>query len=247
MANARTAALAGASDRAFYSRSVGYLAPGNVAAFKRHVAEVEVYVNRVWPRVAALDAARGGLDIVELGAGTCLTSLLLRKALGRGRFLCLDISAARMAALAGGVAELVGATGDGLGFVEHDFTYALPLADGSADLLVFDAALHHSRDIWMTLRECRRVLRPGGAVAALREAYLSPLTYPIALKRMLRSAEVAAGAVENAYLRAQYEYYFRATGFEPVFIPVFPNAKWRMLAPLNGILMAKYVIWATVA
>ena len=244
MTNAHDRAKSGERDKAFYSASVDYLSGDNIAEFRRHVEQVEVYVERILPRVAGLDAASGPLDILELGAGTCLTSLLVRKRLRRGRFLCADISLARMHALATGVADLVGETAEGLSFLEHDFTFELPIAAASVDLVVFDAALHHSRNIWTTLRECHRVLRPGGAVAALREAYLSPLTFRLALDRLLKSPEVAAGAAENAYLRAQYDYYFRATGFAPIFIPVFPSAKWRALAPFNGLVMSKFNIWA---
>jgi len=65
---------------------------------------------------------------------------------------------------------------DGLGAARH---YAgawpcaqaefdrLPLTDGAADLVVFNASLHYSVDYATTLTEAMRVLRPDGAVVVL--------------------------------------------------------------------------------
>ncbi len=65
---------------------------------------------------------------------------------------------------------------DGLGAArhfEHSFARyqaemdALPFADGSADLVVFNASLHYSTDYERTLREALRVLRPEGRVVVM--------------------------------------------------------------------------------
>jgi hypothetical protein len=88
------------------------------------------------------------------------------------------------------------------------------------------------------------VLRPAGAIAALREQYLAPLTYRFALDRLLRSPEVRAGVAENAYLKEQYAYYFRATGFDPIFYGVRPTRRWLFVSPLNGIAYSKWSVWA---
>lgn len=50
--------------------------------------------------------------------------------------------------------------------VQADFD-ALPFADGSLDLVVFNGSLHYSTDYRPTLREAVRTLRSGGAVAVL--------------------------------------------------------------------------------
>jgi hypothetical protein len=73
---------------------------------------------------------------------------------------------------------------------------------------------------------------------------LAPLTCGYALNRLLQSHEVQAGVSENAYLKEQYAYYFRANGFEPRFHRVSPSAKWLLLSPLNGIAYSKWSIWA---
>ena len=44
---------------------------------------------------------------------------------------------------------------------------ALPVADGAADLAVFNAALHYATDLTETLREAARVVRSGGLLVIL--------------------------------------------------------------------------------
>src|SRR5262249_56941629 len=43
----------------------------------------------------------------------------------------------------------------------------LPLADGQADVVIFNASLHYSTDYRITLGEALRVLRPAGKVVIL--------------------------------------------------------------------------------
>jgi len=232
------------ADKSFYSGSVHYYDPALRKQFESHVATVSNYLNAVIGRLREHVAGRDRIDIVELGAGTCLTSLMLRKHFPSARLTCIDISLSRMQALIEDSAALLGTDHGGIELIEADIGGALPLADASLDIVVFDSSLHHSRNVWNTLSECRRVLRPQGAIAALREQYLAPLTYRFALERLLRTPEVRAGVAENAYLKDQYAYYLRAAGFEPTFYPVRPSAKWLLLSPLNGIAYSKWSIWA---
>lgn len=186
---------------------------------------------------------RPGLSALELGAGSCLLSLMLSKLVRFENLHCADISLKRMQAMAAQTAASIGADPSILSFSEFDFSNPFPTTDSSFDLLLFDSALHHSRDMWTTLRECRRVLKPGGLLVASREQYLAPLSARYAIERLLRSPEVNAGVSENAYSRLQYEYYFRACGFSPKFLPV-THGRFRYISPLNGWLFSKWVILA---
>jgi SAM-dependent methyltransferase len=51
----------------------------------------------------------------------------------------------------------------------HGFGEEIPLADASVDLVSARQVLHHTRDLNETLRECARILRPGGCFLACRE------------------------------------------------------------------------------
>lgn len=51
----------------------------------------------------------------------------------------------------------------------HGFGEEIPLADASVDLVYARQVLHHTRDLNETLRECARILHPGGCFLACRE------------------------------------------------------------------------------
>jgi ubiquinone/menaquinone biosynthesis C-methylase UbiE len=232
------------ADQAFYSASINYYDPDQREQFGLHVATVSRYLDVINPALQNHLGGRDNIDIAELGAGTCLTTLMIHKRFPAARLTCVDISLSRMQALIEKSAALLGTQHQGIELLEADFSHVLPLDDARFDVIVFDSALHHSRDIWTTLRECRRLLRPSGAVAALREQYVAPLTSRYVLRRLLRTPEVQAGVAENAYLKEQYAYYLRATGFDPKFYSVAPRPHWPLFSSLNGIVYSKWSIWA---
>jgi SAM-dependent methyltransferase len=91
------------------------------------------------------------------GHGAYLPYLVQRVAEG-GRVVGLDFGAGTLAA-----ARAVGA---GATLVRGD-VQALPLADDSVDLVVSAHMLYHVPEIRQAMREFRRVLRPGGALAII--------------------------------------------------------------------------------
>jgi ubiquinone/menaquinone biosynthesis C-methylase UbiE len=232
------------TDKAFYDDETDYLAPDKIDSLDKHMAQHACYIDAVAASLRELLSRRRNVRMLELGAGTCLTSLLLKKRFAISEVTCADISRKRMETLAPKYAELVGVNLEGVSFVEADFSNPLPFKNEIFDLVVFDAALHHSANIWLTLSQCHRILRPGGVLLALREQYLASATAGFAIHRLLRSPEVEAGVAENAYLREQYAYWLRANGFLPRFLAVQPKLIWRILAPLNGIAFSKWSIWA---
>jgi ubiquinone/menaquinone biosynthesis C-methylase UbiE len=218
----------------------------SIGALRTHGNVVRKYIAQSEGRLRALTEGRA-LAVLELGAGTCMTSLLLSSISGISSIVCLDVSLKKMQSVFPlSVQALSECCPEKISMVEGHFDAALPFQDGTFDVVVFDGALHHARSIWFVLEECRRVLRPGGSLIAQREQYLGTLTANAKLARLLRTEEVRAGVSENAYLRAQYEYYLRAVGFVSVdFLPV-AETKWQAaLKWLNGWLMSKWVIWAT--
>lgn len=53
--------------------------------------------------------------------------------------------------------------------IQHGFGESIPLGDNSVDLIYARQVLHHTSDLDQTLRECARILRPGGRFLACRE------------------------------------------------------------------------------
>jgi SAM-dependent methyltransferase len=99
------------------------------------------------------------LRVLDLGAGTAWLSH--RLSLLDHRPVAIDLSAHPRHGLA--AAE---ALEPGFPRLLADYD-RLPLADGQADLAIFNASLHYSPDLQGSLLEARRVLRPAGAVIVM--------------------------------------------------------------------------------
>ena len=111
-----------------------------------------------------LDAeGRGGLRVVDLGAGTGWLSY--RLALAGHEPLAVDLSADEADGL-GAAAAYANALGRPFARVRADFD-RLPLGDGVADVAVYNASLHYSADYEATLAEALRVLAPAGRVVVM--------------------------------------------------------------------------------
>jgi ubiquinone/menaquinone biosynthesis C-methylase UbiE/uncharacterized protein YbaR (Trm112 family) len=104
-------------------------------------------------------------SVLEIGAGVCWASALLKRSYRGAHVTASDISTSALH-LASGVFERVGARPDRL--VACDMS-RLPFADASLDLVFGVAVLHHADDPALVLREIRRVLKPGGRYFGLDE------------------------------------------------------------------------------
>jgi len=102
--------------------------------------------------------------VLDLGAGSGIASLAFA-ASGAARVVAVDpdpsdeVGRGAMARLAGnGEFEIL----DGIG-------EAIPLDDASVDIVYCRQMLHHARNLSEVMRECARVVKPGGIVLACRE------------------------------------------------------------------------------
>ncbi|HEY0593832.1 MAG TPA: class I SAM-dependent methyltransferase, partial [Thermoanaerobaculia bacterium] len=104
-----------------------------------------------------------GKTVLEIGCGT---GELARELTARGaRVIAIDreaMLAAAASAPRAGNERYVAASGE-----------SLPVRDGSADLVLYIASLHHlpSERLDDAMAECRRVLRPGGRAAFIEPVY----------------------------------------------------------------------------
>jgi SAM-dependent methyltransferase len=101
---------------------------------------------------------------LEVGAGTGYFSLNLLGAGVIGRSVATDISAGMLQRLAATAASI----GLEVETVRSD-AEQLPFPDGSFDLLLGHAVLHHLPDVGRALAEFERVLAPGGTLAIMGE------------------------------------------------------------------------------
>jgi ubiquinone/menaquinone biosynthesis C-methylase UbiE len=237
-ATAQVGPDAASADKLFYDSET---LEGQAEYYRDYIAP---YTAQWLPEIREAFAGRRDIRLLDLGAGSCTTSLVLSVESFVASIAAADISVHRMRRMSEEVARTMDCRPEKLEFHEIDFNRDLPFADDSFDLVLMDAALHHSRNIWHTLGEIRRVLVPEGHFVAQREAFASPLTHRVTFRRILESPEAAAGVSENAYLKSQYDYYLRVNGFVPHFGAVFPEKKFKLLFFLNGLLFSKYNIVA---
>ncbi|MGI5819329.1 MAG: methyltransferase domain-containing protein [Armatimonadota bacterium] len=104
---------------------------------------------------------RGDERVLELGPGPGYFSPALAEALGGGHLVLLDVQHEMLTMVRGRLEDSGAAATD---FVRGDGG-ALPFADGSFDAVVMVAVLGETPDPEETLREIRRILRPGGLLS----------------------------------------------------------------------------------
>ncbi|MCU1353156.1 MAG: Methyltransferase type 11 [Acidimicrobiales bacterium] len=105
-----------------------------------------------------------GATVLDLGAGAGVAAAGLLAA-GAARVVAVEPDPSDTVGL-GALAK----TGHGRPIVAlAAFGEALPVATASIDVVYCRQVLHHTTDLAATLRECARVLRPGGSFVACRE------------------------------------------------------------------------------
>lgn len=228
------------SDRRYYDSSKGI----SEAVIRQFSSKIGLYFNKYKHVIEKRFKSRQNVRVLELGAGSCSLSLMLSQLPCVSDVVCFDVSAVRMREITPISARVISSHPEKLQFVQGDMGDSISFEDGSFDLIVFDASLHHTRSMWRTLSECKRILALDGLIVAQREQYLGVLTFSRKLRQLVESEEVRGGVSENAYLKAQYQYYFQALGFRTHFIPVGENLLQKLLMPFNGLIYSKWVLVA---
>jgi SAM-dependent methyltransferase len=165
---------------------------------------------------AYLEPALGaGLSLLDIGCGPGTITVEFAERNAPARVVGLDASAeviAKAAVL--GRERAV----DNLEFLVGD-AYALPFDDNSFDIVHAHQTLQHLGDPVAALREMRRVVKPGGIVAARDVDYLGTITYPRtpgleAWANLYQRVHSSNGGEPNAGRRLKA--WARAAGFSDV-------------------------------
>ncbi len=111
---------------------------------------------------------------------------------------------------AGAIQALKEETGASIQVVS-EWGESLPFVEGAFDIVFCRQALHHARNLHAFCRETHRVLRPGGALYAVREHVLSRRADLQTFLDMHPLHHLYGG--ENAYLLGEYLEAIRTAGF----------------------------------
>lgn len=186
----------------------------------------------------AIASIQPGETVVDLGSGAGFDCFLAaRRVGGGGMVIGVDmtpdmISKARENAARGGFANVEFRLGE----IE-----ALPVADGTVDLLLSNCVINLSPDKPRVYREALRVLKPGGRLAISDIVALQPI--PDALR-----ADFAAytGCVAGAALRGDVEAMLEGAGFVEVRVDVKEGSRAYINDWLPGKRAGDYVASANI-
>jgi len=167
--------------------------------------------------VAAFCPLDGMRTVLDVGTGTGLVLRALRPLLAchpggtppntprgtpRMRLIGVDLSPAMLAVARAALPEAVLVVGDAA---------ALPLADGSIDLVTYVTVLHLLPDADAAFAECARVLRPGGRVVTATfgpsAAAVVPRPYPRHHERFATPALVGAAAAPEGLIMRRHRWW----------------------------------------
>jgi ubiquinone/menaquinone biosynthesis C-methylase UbiE/uncharacterized protein YbaR (Trm112 family) len=163
-------------------------------------------------------------NILELGAGSCWASALVKTRFPRTTIYATDISPI---ALTKGiqVCKLMEVEVDY--FVAIDAEY-IPFRDELFDYVFSIALLHHLPSPDKALREIRRVLKPSGVYIGFGEIMSSRLMKPF-YRRFSGAKERSDtwGILENVYTNNQWKEYLRRSDFSFYNVNLYKTPKYR--------------------
>ena len=147
--------------------TLSYLDEDNRVAAERFEASEEFAAIK---RFLGIAPGRPPLRILDLGCGNGIASFAFARA-GQ-RVTALDPDPSEDVGL-GAIARLLPLVSPGSIETCQGFAESLPLESASFDVVYTRQALHHFRDLGAGIKECARVLKPGGRMFATREHVVS--------------------------------------------------------------------------
>jgi SAM-dependent methyltransferase len=186
----------------------------------------------------AIAALRPGEVLIDLGSGAGFDCLLAARQVGpEGRVIGIDMTHEMLGKARDNAARVgAGNVEFRLGELEH-----LPVADGTADVIISNCVINLVPDKAQVFREAFRALRPGGRLAIADVVNISPLPPELAADKALLCGCVAGAASATAM-----KDWLLAAGFVDVTIAVQPEGRDCVAAWAPGRGIENHVTTATI-
>ena len=186
----------------------------------------------------AIAALQPGEVVLDLGSGGGLDCFLAARRVGpTGRVIGVDmtpdmLSRARETAANNGFDNVEFRLGE----IEH-----LPVADGTADVIISNCVINLSPDKPAVFREAYRALKPGGRLAISDSVATAPLP-----EEARQDMELWSACISGATYIADLEAILREAGFEQVRIQPKDESRAMIRAWAPGSNVQDYVLSATI-
>jgi len=176
--------------------------------------------------------------VVDLGSGAGFDCFLAARQVGdTGRVIGVDMTHEMLAKARANTARLGATTVEfRLGELEH-----LPIADGTADVILSNCVINLVPDKPQVFREAFRVLKPGGRLAISDVVNTVPLSVELASDEALMCGCVS-GAASSERLGA----WLADAGFTDIAITVNPDSREMIAGWAPGRRIEDYVASATI-
>ncbi len=186
----------------------------------------------------AIAALRAGEVMVDLGSGAGFDCLLAAKRVGpEGRVIGVDMTHEMLRKARDNAARVgAGNVEFRLGEIEH-----LPIADGTADIIISNCVVNLVPDKAQVFREAFRVLKPGGRLAISDVVNVRALPAELASDHALVCGCVAGAASVRAI-----EDWLATAGFTDIRIDVKPESREMIAGWAPGRGIEDYVVSATI-
>lgn len=186
----------------------------------------------------AIADMKPGEVVVDLGSGAGFDCFLAARQVGEtGRAIGVDMTHEMLRKARENAVKLDLTNVDfRLGEIEH-----LPIADGTADVIISNCVINLSPDKPQVLREAFRVLKSGGRVAVSDVVMLKPLTADLAARQ-----ELYCGCVGGAATVADLARWLEEAGFTSIVIDPKPESRELIAEWAPGLGVEDFVASATI-
>ncbi|MCK5599472.1 class I SAM-dependent methyltransferase [bacterium] len=189
--------------------------------------------------------------VLDLGTGSGWLAAYISKYEEVDEVYALDFSTLTLKENFPRIANWIGCDKDKIKRIVADF-HLLPFKDNSLDVVLCDAALHHSDNPVALLKEIKRILKKGGSFAATSEPIASKWREK-SQKKHFGAEEKKLGITENIYSMKEWKEMFSQAGIGLEVKPYFftENTKgvinflknYTPLRMFNGLLFSNYIMY----